>query len=82
VTALLWFLVFEVPICCAVTLYLIYRMFIFGQEIMARVIGKRASDFADALADAEARVTEVARYGVRARSGPARLRDQDSPPAR
>jgi len=69
------FLAAEIPVCCALTLYLIHRMLRTHHEVMARVIGRRARDIADELGHAEKRISEAARTGLRARNGPARLRD-------
>lgn len=74
-TALLLFVALEIPITAAIVLLAVHRMLLSHQTILAAVIGRRASDFAHALSEAEGRVTEAARTGVRARSGPARLRD-------
>jgi len=68
----------EIPVCCALTLYLIHRMLRAHHEVMARVIGRRARDIADELGHAEKRISDAARTGLRARYGPARLRDQDT----
>jgi len=65
----------EIPVCCALTLCLIHRMLRAHHEVMARVIGRRARDIADAVGGAEERISEAARTGLRARNGPARLRD-------
>ena len=74
-TALLLFIALEVPIVAAISLLVIHQILLTHQEVLAKVIARRASDFAHALEQAEARLSEEARYGVRARSGPARLRD-------
>jgi hypothetical protein len=64
--------------CDLLTLYAVHRMLRAHHEVMARVIGRRARDIADELSHAEERISEAARTGLRARNGPARLRDQDS----
>jgi hypothetical protein len=61
--------------CCGVTVYAVYRMLLTHQSVMAAVIGKHAQDARTALGEAESRISETARTGVRARSGPARLHD-------
>jgi hypothetical protein len=75
VTALLLFIALEIPICTGIILLVVHKTLLVHQEVLAKVIARRASDLTYALAQAEGRVTEAARYGVRAGSGPARLRD-------
>jgi hypothetical protein len=75
-TALLLLVVaVEIPVAAALTVFAVHKILLSHQEILARVIARRAADFAHALAQAEARLSEETRTGVRARSGPARLRD-------
>ena len=73
------FLLAEIPACCALTLYAVHRMLRTHHEVMAAVIGRRARKLAEELEQAEERITEAARTGLRARNGPARLRDQAEP---
>jgi hypothetical protein len=77
VTGLL--LLAAVVACDLLTIYAVHRMLRSHHEVMARVIGRRARDIADELGHAEERISEAARTGLRARSGPARLRDQAEP---
>ena len=74
-TALLLFVALEVPVVAVISVWVIHRMLLSHQTILAAVIGRRASDLAHSLSQAEDRVTSAATLGVRARSGPARLRD-------
>jgi hypothetical protein len=74
-TALLLFIAVEIPVTAGVILLVVCEMLKTHQAVMASVIGRRASDLSHELLQAEERVTEAAMRGVRARSGPARLRD-------
>jgi hypothetical protein len=75
VTVLLLFIAVEIPVTAGVVLLAVHEMLKAHQAVMAAVIGRRASDLAHALGQAEARVSEAARTGRVARDGPARLRD-------
>lgn len=59
----------------AVTLYVMHRMLAAHQRVMAQLLARRAADLTHELSEAEARISETARTGIRARGGPARLRD-------
>ena len=73
-TALLLFIALEVPIVAAVSLLVIHAMLDAHTEVLAAVLARKAKNLTDALEQAEASHRGDA-TGVRARSGPARLRD-------
>jgi len=67
-----------VGVSCAVTLYVTHRMLLAHQSVLAQILGRHARDLTSELGRAEARISETARTGIKARGGPARLRDQPS----
>jgi hypothetical protein len=60
---------------CLVTVYTVHRMLLAHQKVLAQLLGRHARDLTHELSQAEERISETARTGLRARGGPARLRD-------
>ena len=61
-TALLLFIALEVPIVAAVSLLVIHAMLDAHTEVLAAVLARKAKNLTDALEQAEARLSEEARY--------------------
>lgn len=74
-TGLLIAVLIEVPIVAAVSLWFAHLMLRSHGQVMGAVIGRRARDVRTAIEGAEDRIAKVARGGLVARAGPARLKD-------